>query len=58
MGLWTKIKEWILGVELISTKELNDICSIIIDDIDTNHNGMISIEEFIGMIKKWKTTKR
>lgn len=57
MGIIQAIKEFLFGVEFISTTDLNEFVKSLTSEIDRNHNGMISVNEFMEAFKSWTRTK-
>ena len=53
MSIWTKIKDYFLGVEFVSTAQIQDMMEYIIENVDTNDNGWISTRELIDGVKTW-----
>ena len=57
MGIIQAIKEFLFGVEFISTTDLNEFVKSLTSEIDRNHNGMISVNEFMEAFKSWMKMK-
>ena len=57
MGIIQAIKEFLFGVEFISTTDLNEFVKSLTSEIDRNHNGMISVNEFMESVKAWMKTR-
>ena len=57
MGIIDYVKSWFLNVDWISTAQIREMMEYIIDDVDSNHNGWISTNEFIEGVKKWMKKK-
>ena len=53
MGIIQAIKDFLFGVEFIRTSELNEFIATLTTEIDRNHNGMISVDEFMESVKAW-----
>ena len=53
MSIWTRIKDYFLGVEFVSTAQIRDMMEFIIENVDTNDNGWISTRELIDGVKEW-----
>lgn len=53
MSIWAKIKDYIMGVEFVSTAQIRDMMEYIIENVDTNDNGWISTRELIDGVKEW-----
>ena len=53
MSIWTRIKDYFLGVEFVSTTQIRDMMEFIIENVDTNDNGWISTRELIDGVKEW-----
>ena len=53
MGIIQAIKDFLFGVEFIRTSELNEFIESLTSEIDRNHNGMISVNEFLESVKAW-----
>ena len=53
MSIWTKIKDYFLGVEFVSTAQIRDMMEFIIENVDMNDNGWISTRELIDGVKEW-----
>ena len=53
MGIIQAIKDFLFGVEFIRTSELNEFIATLTSEIDRNHNGMISVNEFMESVKAW-----
>lgn len=53
MGIIQAIKDFLFGVEFIRTSELNEFIESLTSEIDRNHNGMISVNEFMESVKAW-----
>lgn len=47
MGVWTRLKEWLFGIEFIA---VDDVINIM-NNLDTNNSGYISINELINGVK-------
>ena len=57
MGIIQAIKDFLFGVEFISTTDLNEFVKSLTSEIDRNHNGMISVNEFMESVKAWMKTR-
>lgn len=53
MGIIQAIKDFLFGGEFIRTSELNEFIATLTSEIDLNHNGMISVNEFMESVKAW-----
>ena len=51
MGIIQAIKDFLFGVEFIRTTDINEFITTLTSEIDRNHNGMISVNEFMVRIK-------
>lgn len=53
MGIVDRIKDWLFGIDFVSTAQIRELMEYIITDVDTNENGWISVREFIQAVKTW-----
>ena len=53
MGIIQAIKDFLFGVEFIRTIDINEFIATLTSEIDRNHNGMISVNEFMESVKAW-----
>ena len=57
MGIIQAIKDFLFGVEFIRTTDINEFIAALTSEIDRNHNGMISVNEFMESVKAWMKTR-
>ena len=57
MGIIQAIKDFLFGVEFIRTTDINEFISTLTSEIDRNHNGMISVNEFMESVRAWMKTR-
>lgn len=53
MGIVDRIKDWLFGIDFVSTAQIRELMEYIITDVDTNEDGWISVREFIQAVKTW-----
>lgn len=52
MSIMTTIKGWLFGVELVSVNECTDAFATAIQTIDRDHDGMISVDEAVELVRR------
>ena len=57
MGIIQAIKDFLFGVEFIRTTDINEFIATLTSELDRNHNGMISVNEFMESVKAWMKQK-
>lgn len=53
MSIFQRIKDFLFGYEFISSASIREMMEYIIEDVDTNNNGWISVNELIDGVKSW-----
>ena len=53
MGIFERIKNWLFNIDFVSTAQIREMMEYIINDVDTNDNGWISVRELIQAVRTW-----
>ena len=51
MGLWTMIKDYVLGCSLITVADAKTIICDALDNMDTDKDGYVTVREIVALIK-------